>query len=94
MTPHNFTPFLVRMVSCVVAATLTSKILFQRWQKKLPRQRRRGYYILVGSYTEPLMADPFAGVGGVPHDATKVGKGIYVLYSIDSLPIQALRSSQ
>ena len=26
------------------------------------------------------MADPFAGVGGVPHDATKVGKGIYVLW--------------
>jgi len=48
--------------------------------------RRRGWFVAVGCYTQPRCADPFVGDctagggAGVPHDASRTGKGITALW--------------
>ncbi|KAL3937975.1 MAG: hypothetical protein SGBAC_007015 [Bacillariaceae sp.] len=37
------------------------------------------YIGYTGCYTEPKQADPFGGLGGVPHDESKVGTGIQAI---------------
>ena len=43
--------------------------------------RRQGprLYLFAGSYTQPRQADPFEAQGGVPHDETTAGEGIYLV---------------
>ena len=79
MSLKALAPFVVRTVSAMAVATLSAHFVFRRLEAKQKR-RRRGWYLLVGTYTQPLCADPFAGIGGVPHDSSKVGRGIYVLW--------------
>mmetsp|Transcript_30294 Transcript_30294/g.39060 ORF Transcript_30294/g.39060 Transcript_30294/m.39060 type:complete len:238 (-) Transcript_30294:16-729(-) len=46
--------------------------------------KRRGWYVLTGSYTQSCQADPFIGVNGdssgVPYDESKIGRGLSALW--------------
>lgn len=48
------------------------------------------YIGYVGCYTEPRQADPFLSVGGVPHDESKVGKGILAISVSDEGKLEIL----
>ena len=55
--------------------TLQAKVGAGKEETEGGVQRKRGWFVLVGCYTEPRQADPFLGVGGVPHDESRVGSG-------------------